>query len=318
MSSILLPIFLLIAIGYGAARLRVVGDDGVKAMSDLSFMLFLPALLFRAMARTDFAAFPMLAPAAYFGTGVALFTLVYLVLRRRGASVRTATVYGMSGTYGNLVMLGVPLVRLAYGERGLAVLLSLIALHALFLLTLATLVVEIGERAAGDLSGEDAHARRSRWIATFVDVVRTAVLHPVIVPIIAGFAWAQTGWVLPAPIDATLSLIGGAAPTLCLILLGASLVQFDPRAELGAALRLTLMKSLVQPLAVYAVGRWLFGLDQLTLSVLTVAASLPIGANAYLLAQRYQAGLAPVSAGVTLSTVATGLTIGPLLGFLGR
>jgi malonate transporter len=315
-SSILLPIFLLIGIGFAASRMRVVGEDGVKAMSDLAFMLFLPALLFRSMARTDFSAFPVLAPAAYFGTGTVLFALGYLVLRRRGLDVRRATVFGLSGTYSNLVMLGVPLVRLAYGERGLAVLLSLVALHALILLVLATLVVEFCDRAARAASSEPAS--RSRWAATLAEVARTAILQPVILPILAGFAWAQTGWQLPAPIDATLLLIGGAAPTLCLILLGASLVQFDPRAELGAALRLTLMKSIVHPLAVYAAGRWIFGLDTLSLSVLTVAASLPIGANAYLLAQRYQAGFAPISAGVTLSTVATGLTIGPLLGFLGH
>lgn len=318
MGSVLLPIFLLIAIGYGAARLRVVGDDGVKAMSDLAFMLFLPALLFRSMARTDFAAFPTLAPAAYFGTGVVLFALGFLVLRRRGQSVRAATVFAMSGTYANLVMLGVPLVRLAYGERGLVVLLSLVALHTLFLLTLAALVVEFGERAAHVPAGGETPAPRSHRLAALAGVAKTAIRHPLIVPILVGFAWAQTGWALPAPIDATLSLIGGAAPTLCLILLGASLVQFDPRAELATALRLTVMKSVVHPLAVYAAGRWIFGLDPLTLAVLTVVASLPVGANAYLLAQRYQAGLAPVSAAVTLSTVATGLTIGPLLGLLGR
>lgn len=308
MSSILLPVFLLIAIGFAAARFRVVGAEGVKAVSDLAFMLFLPALLFRSMARTDFAAFPLGAPAAYFTTCALLFALGWLLLRRRGLAVREATIFGMSAVYSNLVMLGVPLVRLAWGETGLSVLLSLVALHSFVLLTLATLVVEFGERAS---PGAAAH-----WRSTLADVGKASVLHPVILPIIAGFAWAMTGWALPEPVDATLALIGGAAPTLCLILMGASLERFDLRAQLGAALRLTAAKSLLHPLATYAVARWVFGLDGVTLAVLTLAASLPVGANVYLLSQRYEAGFAQVSATVTLSTLATALTIGPLLGLV--
>jgi len=304
MLGVLLPIFLLIAVGYGVARLRVVGEEGVKALSDLSFMLFLPALLFRSMARTDFGSFPVLAPLAYFGTAITLFLVSYGVLRGRGLDARRATVFGMSGVFANTVMVGIPLVRLAYGEAGLAVLLSIVALHALVLLTVATLVIEFGEIG-------------SRGRSALAEVVRSAVLHPVILPILAGFGWALTGWTLPAPVDTTLSLIGGAAPTLCLILLGASLLRFDARAQWAVALRLTLMKSFVHPAAVYAAGRWLFGLDALTLAVLTIAASLPVGANVYLLAQRYQVGLGTVSAGATLSTIATGLTVGPLLALLG-
>ena len=319
MLGVLLPIFLLIAAGYGVARLRLVGEDGVKALSDLAFVLFLPALLFRSMARTDFASFPALAPLAYFGTAITLFLVSYGVLRGYGLDARRATVFGMSGVFANTVMVGIPVVRLAYGEPGLAVLLSIVALHALVLLSVATLVVELGERGSRRQrggQGADREGDSPRWLRTLAEVARSAVLHPVILPILAGFAWALTGWTLPAPVDTTLALIGGAAPTLCLVLLGASLVRFDPRAHWAVALRLTLVKSFAHPVAVYAAGRWLFGLDALTLAVLTVAASLPVGANVYLLAQRYQVGLGTVSAGATLSTVATGLTIGPLLALL--
>lgn len=311
MPGVLLPIFLLIAAGFAVARLRVVGDEGVKALSDLAFVLFLPALLFRSMARTDFGSFPALAPAAYFAVAIVLFLLSYGILRRRGIAARRAAVLGLSGVFANTVMVGVPLVRLAFGEPGLAVLLSIIAMHALVLLTVATLVVEFGEAGA---RGEGATTRRG--LDTLGEVAKAAALHPVILPILAGFAWALTGWTLPGPIDAALALIGSAAPTLCLILLGASLVRFELRAHWSTALRLTAMKSLVHPAAVYCAGRWLFGLDHLTLAVLTVAASLPVGANVYLLARRYQVGIEVVSAGATLSTIATGVTIGPLLALL--
>lgn len=310
MFDVLLPVFLLIAVGWAAARFAVVSEPGVQALSDTAFMLFLPALLFRSMARTDFATFSFAAPVAYFGTGLTLFLGGYFLLRRRGLAVRPAMVYAMSAIFANTVMMGIPLVRLAFGEEGLAVLLTVIGLHSTILLTAATLVVEIGERRGG---GEDD---RAGFAETLAGVVRSTVLHPVILPILAGFAWSLAGLPLPGPIDATLALLGSAAPVLCLILLGASLVRVDPGADVRLAARLTLAKSVLHPLAIYVAGRWLFGLEPLALAVLTVVASLPIGANVVLLSQRYRAGQAPVSAGVAMSTIASAITIAPLLAML--
>jgi predicted permease len=73
------------------------------------------------------------------------------------------------------------------------------------------------------------------------------------------------------------------------------------------------VKNLVHPLLAWSLGRWVFGLDPLTLAVVVMAASLPIGANVYLFAQRHGVAMPQVSAGVTLSTVVTGLALGPLL-----
>jgi malonate transporter len=309
MTEVLLPVFLLIATGFAIARLRVVDELGVKALSSLSFTVFLPALLFRAMARTDFSSFPLIAPLAYFAPGVAVFLLSFAFLRRRNLPIRDAVILGLSGVFANTVMVGIPLVKLAYGEQGLAVLLSVIALHALVLMTSATAIIEAGERLAGGRSD-------AGWAKTLYEVVRAALAHPVILPILAGILFSLSGWTLPEPLDRTLALVGSAAPTLCLILLGASLTRFEPQAQLATALTMTLMKSLVHPLVIYAAGRWLFGLDALTLAVLTVTASLPIGANIYLLGRRYGTSLETISAGVTLSTLASGIVVGPLLGLL--
>ena len=72
-----------------------------------------------------------------------------------------------------------------------------------------------------------------------------------ILPILAGFAWSLAGVPLSGPIDATLALLGSAAPVLCLILLGSSLVSVDPGADVRLAMRLTLAKSVMHPLAIY-------------------------------------------------------------------
>ena len=309
MSEVLAPVFLLILTGFAIARLRVIDELGVKALSSLSFAVFLPALLFRAMARTDFSSFPLIAPLAYFAPGVVVFLASFAFLRRRNLPIRDAVILSLSGVFANTVMVGIPLVKLAFGEQGLAVLLSVIALHALVLMTLATAMIEAAERLTGGRGN-------AGWIKTLGDVARIAIAHPVILPIFAGILFSLAGGILPEPVDRTLAMVGSAAPTLCLILLGASLTRFEPHAQLATALAMTLMKSLVHPLVIYIAGRWLFKLDALTLAVLTVTASLPIGANIYLLGRRYGTKLETISAGVTISTLASGIVVGPLLGLL--
>ncbi|MEZ5729503.1 MAG: hypothetical protein R3E48_16835 [Burkholderiaceae bacterium] len=75
----------------------------------------------------------------------------------------------------------------------------------------------------------------------------------------------------------------------------------------------TLLKSVAHPLVVYAAGRWLVGLDPLALAVLTVNASLPVGVNVYLLAQRHDADPGFVSGAVVTTTVSSAVTLPILL-----
>ena len=313
--DVVAPIVALIAVGYGAARFRVVDTEGVRALSDITFMLFLPALLFGAMARTSFEHIALDAPSAYFSAAIALFFLVFAVQRARGYASDSSAMHGLGAVFSNNVMLGIPLVRLAFGEQGLAILLTIIAMHALILLTLATLVIEFGRAMAAEPGAPDRSVP-SRLARALWPALRSALVHPVVLPILAGVAWSLSHWSLPGPIDAALKLMAAAAAPMCLVLLGASLAQYGIRAGWAGVIGLSAMKNLVHPLGVYAMGRWVLGLDGLTLAVATIAAGLPIGANVYLLAQRYRVALPEVSGAVSLSTVVCAVTLPLLLAWL--
>jgi predicted permease len=303
--EVIFPVVVLIAIGYGAARLGRFPDFAVKALSDATFLIFMPALLFGSLARVEFASLSPGAALAYYGAGLPLFVAVLSVQRLRGEAMDVAVVQALCGVFSNTAMLGIPLVRLAFGEAGLAFLLTIIAVHALTFLTLGTLLIELtgGRRAAPGGGG------LARQIGL---VVRNSLIHPVVLPILAGLAWSAAGLPLPRPIAAPLGMLAGAAAPLCLVLLGASLAQFDLRRGLAGAAALTVLKSVVHPLLAYFVGRFILDLPPLPLAVATLTASLPIGANVYLFAQRYRAGAESASAGVTLSTLVAAASL-PLL-----
>ena len=90
----------------------------------------------------------MLSALAYYGAGLPLFAVVLGVQRWRGEPMDRAVIQAVCGVFSNTAMLGIPLVRLAFGEEGLAFLLTIIALHALTFLTLGTLLIELAGGSA--------------------------------------------------------------------------------------------------------------------------------------------------------------------------
>ncbi len=205
--------------------------------------------------------------AAYFlGAG-----LLFLGILAVWGLNRRATILALASTYSNLVMIGVPLVGLAYGQAGLVTLFTLISLHALVLLTLATVALELAlAREQVQLGGTaPRHPLASVGLA-----VRNAVIHPVPLPIIVGLLFAQTGWALPPWVDQPLHWLGLAFGPLALLLVGVTLAHARIGGQWRAALGLALAKNLLLPALVLA-GGWLLGLAPAALTVMVVAAALP-------------------------------------------
>ena len=297
--DVVLPVYGLIAAGWAALRAGFVDDEGVRRFTDFTFRTFLPAQLFLAMARTDFAALQPGVPAAYFAAALAVFFGVVLLRRRRVAPVRAA-VDGLAATFGNTVMIGIPLVKLGWGDTGLAMLLSIIAFHSLVLLTSATFVLEVASAGAG------------APLAAALRALRASLTHPVILPIALGAGWSLAGLRLPGPADATLSLLAQASSPLCLVLLGASLGRDGLRRALRPALAMSAAKLIAFPLVAGAVGAGVLRLPPLALTVVVLTAALPIGANVFLFAQRYRADTSAIAAAVVWST----LLAAPILALL--
>lgn len=271
---------------------------GIEALSrwlgSAAFVVFVPALLFRTMARVDFAHLPLAPLLAYFVPLVAFAIAVWSWQRRRGAAGAEPATRAVAASYGNAVQMGIPVAAALFGETGLALHLTIVSLHGLTLLTVLTALVE------NDLARGKAAA--SRW-ATLARTVRNTVIHPVVPPVLAGLAWNLGGWALPAWLDQLLQLLGAAVAPLCLALLGLSLAIYGLQGQWRAALPVVALKLLVLPLLVFAVARWGFGLTGMPLAVLVMMAALPVGANALIFAQRYRTLQGEATAGIVVSTM---------------
>jgi hypothetical protein len=293
--SALLPVVLLIVIGVLAGRAGWIREEAIKDLSNLVFMVLTPALLFRTMSTVHVEQLNFKPVALYFVAALLLYgaMLVWQDWSRRAA------VLALAVTFSNTVMIGIPLIGLAYGQAGLVTLFTLISVHSLVLLMLSSVVLELGaareERAAGQ--GGQRH-----MALTVLAAVKSGIIHPVPLPIILGLLFAQTGWVLPEVVDKPLHLLGSAFGPVALVLVGVTLTQVQVGPYLKAALGISLLKNGVLPLLVALLGLGL-GMQGLPLTVMIVTASLPMGANVFLFAQRYEVAQDLVTASLAVSTV---------------
>ena len=134
--------------------------------------------------------------------------------------------------------------------------------------------------------------------------VRNTLLHPVVLPIVAGLLWNLTGFGLPPVLDEALQLLGSAVVPVCLVLIGITLKAHGIGSQWRAVMPVCLLKLVVMPALVLAVAHWGFGLDGVPLAVLVMMAALPVGSNALMFAQRYHVLEAEATASIVVSTLA--------------
>lgn len=301
----LLAIFVTIGIGWVAGRCKpFVGGEAARILSNAAFYVFAPALLFRATARIDLGTLPWQALGAFFVPVVAWMLVVYLQQRRRrDTAAAQPAVRAITASFGNNAQLGIPMAAALFGEVGLQLHLSIVSLHALILLTVLTLLVErdLAHAIARDAGQSPSLSR------TLLLTVRNTVIHPIVLPVLAGMAWNLTGAPIPGPIDEVLQMLGTAVVPLCLVAIGLSLGHYGLRGAAGPALLLAAAKLLVQPALVLAVGYGM-GLRGLPLAVIVMAAAMPTGSNALMFAQRYRSGEAEATAAIVISTLAFAAT----------
>lgn len=300
----LVVIFLVVAVGWVAGK-RIPGQDAARAIAGIAFYVFVPALLFRTTARIDFARLDSRILFSYFVPVLAIIGIVYAIgrwhERRHPGPPAEAAVRAISVNFGNTVQIGIPLAAAIFGETGLAIHVTILSLHALVILTTLTVLVEVDLARAARHSNphEAAHLRH-----VIASTAKNTVIHPVVLPVLAGLTWNAAGLPLPGFADEALQLLGQGVVPVCLVLIGLSLAAYGVHGSLRVAAVVAALKLLVVPAAVLVVSRWGFGLTGLPLSVVVLMSSLPVGSNALLFAQRYRTLEAETTAAIVISTVA--------------
>jgi malonate transporter len=286
--EVVLPVFALIGLGRLAAWRRLLPERAGDALTAFIFLFALPPLLFRSVAGSGGIAFAPALPFMLVALG--LFALG-AVLSRKGLreDLATAGVFGLNCSFGNSVMMGVPVIEAAFGRAGLAELLAIIAFHSAVLFPVATATVEAG------LNARIATRRLLR--ATVLSLAR----NPIMIAIALGFAVTLIGLPIPRPLARLLDLLGGSAAPVALFCLGLGLPATPKLADLRPIALSTAIKNVLMPALMFLAAR-AFGLSPLATAVATVTAAMPTGANAFMVASRYATAVERSASAVLIST----------------
>jgi predicted permease len=300
--SIVLSVFGLIGLGYALLASAILREETAEALGGFVFTIAIPLLLFRTLGTFDLPDVPPVPLWTAYFLGVAANIAIGIAATRRlfGRDAQAGVIGGMSASYGNLVMVGIPVVDQAFGEEGLLLALVVIAIHLPVMMTVSAVLIEVADQRDG--------ADGVRIGAALKRTARSLLRNPIILGIAAGLAYRATGLPLEGVPGTIVDRVADTAIPLALIAMGMSLHKYGLKGNVAPAVILGVAKLLVMPLVVFLAARYLLALQPLATAVATVSAACPTGVNAYLMASRFRTGHALSANTITLTTAVSMVT----------
>ncbi len=296
-AGVILPVFLIIGLGWLARWRGYFGDEAVDALMRYAQNIAAPILLGVSIYGMDLGtAFqPGLLLSFYIGAFSA-FALGIVGARALGRPGQDAVAIGFACLFSNSLLLGVAITERAYGTAGLAGNFAIIAIHSPIMYSLGIVAMELTRSRGQNLP---LH-RLTRQIG------RSILTQPLIIGILTGFAVNLSGLTLPGFAFDGLKMIAGTTIPTALFGLGGVLFRYRPEGD-GKAIALVVVASLgVHPIIAWTLGTQVFALDAPALRSAVITAAMAPGVNAYLFAHMYGVGKRVAASAVL---IATGLSI---------
>lgn len=306
--SAIFPVFVLIALGYGAARGKLISAEGAQGIDAYVFYFAIPALLFRTMAEVELGdAAPWLLWACYY-SGVALIWVLAGLFARAfpGSAAAGGSALAMGSSFGNILLMGIPVSVLNFGEAALIPAALIVAIHAPLHWVFATFWAEAAERSGRIHPG-----------ALLAQVVGSMARNPLILALAIGLMWNVFALPVPDVFQRIIDLLADSSVAAALFSLGLSLAAYSVKGNVRALAAILVLKLTVFPAIMWVLATQVFRLPELQAHVTILFAALPVGVNAYIFATRYRANIGAVSSAIMLSVPISALTLPVVLLLIG-
>lgn len=298
-----LPVFGLVGCGYAAGRVGLVTQASSHALNQFVYAFALPSMLFIAVYRGSLeeilSGYYLLAVVgATLATAAAGFALSrYLA----DAPPAESTLRALNASFANTGYLGIPLVTVAYGERAaLPAALATVATNIVsFALAIVCLELFVNPHRGG--------VRRA-----LAGVARSPLIWPIVLAVVLVALEVK----IPLPVERFATLLAGAAGPCALFAIGLFVSQLSIRAGAVASWQTTVLKLVLHPLLMAVAAFYLLPVDPFWAKIAVVGASLPLGATAFVLAQRYRLLEAETSTCAVVSTLASVVTVSLVMAFV--
>lgn len=292
--NIVLPVFALVGIGYGAVRFKRFPQSGVSGLIYFVNNFGAPCLMFQSMSNADFGTVfdVRLIGAFYTSAFIVMGIGGILAWRLFGSKPSRAVVAGFSASFSNLLLLGIPLSHRAFGEASLPVSYSIVALQAAILFTFAIVFIDIIESSSGSVG------------KTIIAAAMRVATNPLVVGIVLGLTVNLLGVSLPSVITDVVGMIASAVLPVALFGLGGALNEYSLRANWQQSVTMGALKLFLQPALAWIILVPLFGVPHEIARYVVILAAMPSGFNTYILATRTGQGEDIAANSILLTTAA--------------
>lgn len=287
------PLLVMMAVGFTARRVGVIGESAARQINACVFKIFLPLLLCFNIVDTQLGASTDVRTLLYaFITTLLCFGTLFVITPRLCRYRASCGVLIQGIARSNYAIFGIPLVMMMYpeGDTSIAVLLVAVVVPVFNVLSTIALMIFGGEKS-------------SPW-----RIVKGVLLNPLILGTLAGFLLWYFRIPLPTLIETPLRSLGSVATPLALFTLGASLDFGKARANsrllvIGVAGRLVMVPLIFLSLAVA------LGIRDVSLAALIAVYASPTSVSSFPMAQQ-MGGNGDLAGGqVVFTTVFSILTV---------
>lgn len=304
----IIPIFIVTLLGWVVRKRGFITTEFLNPANRLIYYLSIPAMVFNAIAKASFheqfdGKILLLTLLSATVTYVVAFGIARLT---RMSPARTGAFVQSSG-HGNLGYFGLPIAFYYLGEQGL-VRASIICGFLMILQNLLSVIA---------LQLSDTAGKQSLGIKV---LVKKLLGNPVIIGAMGGIIVSALEIPIPAVIDRTLSILGGLAPPMALLLIGASISMQLMRSYLRPTLGAVIMKLLFLPACGWLLFSF-FGFSPEACLPAIILLSSPTATISYVMAREMHGdadfAVATISASTLFSSATYMLWLALLSGHIG-
>lgn len=286
---IVMPVFLVIALGTLLYRLRLMDDTFLRQTNKLVYVVFLPLLLFHRIGQADFDSFfnaPLVVGSSLI---IALtFCLSYGYAGLRGYSGPVKGSFSQGAFRGNLAYVGLAICMNSYGEQGLtsAGMLMGFLVPVLNFFAILALLLPQQQRARRD---------SPNWF-------KQLAFNPLIIASFLGLLWSFFELPLPVIVDRALVISTGLSLPLALLAIGGAFSLSQLKGDLKIAGLATAVKLILLPILAAAVLIPL-GVRGQDLGIGILMAGTPAATATYIMAHQMKGDAELAGSIVMLSTL---------------
>jgi hypothetical protein len=266
------PIFLLVALGYVLKKWGFLPEKFISAGNKLVFYILLPITMFRSVSATDLGELVSVDFAAFaIGASVASWAIIWFVSSFFVKDKRVLGSFVQGAFRSNTVFVGIPLMRNLAGEAGVARFALIIALIMPIYNICSILVLSV--------CADTGEKLKLKTIAL------TIAKNPLIIAIVAGVAFALLNIPLPTALTRTLDDLSHMASPMALLCLGGGITFLGFEKKFKYAFVASVLKVFVLPIA-FTAAAFAFGFRDIDLAAFMVLGGIPSAFAGYVMAMQ--------------------------------